>query len=181
MENIILAGFDGRNNPARTVTEKAKLPCTKLILPNDKEKAAELLLETMDKTKAVCVVILGQKPCIKDKIAVEPTAERCGNVLHTSLDVTITAEKLKANGYNAYISKGCGNSYCNHVYYECLENGTNCIFLRIPQAKNISDINALTKAVEEYIKDLEAYPVRYKVTIIGEHTYISPVPSQRFQ
>ena len=158
MENIILAGFDGRNNPARTVTEKAKLPCTKLILPNDKEKAAELLLETMDKTKAVCVVILGQKPCIKDKIAVEPTAERCGNVLHTSLDVTVTAEKIRGNGYDAYISKGCGNSYCNHVYYACLESGVNCILLHIPQMKNISDISALTKAVEGYIGELGSVP-----------------------
>ena len=158
MKNIILAGFDGRNNPARTVTEKAELPCTKLILPNDKEKAAELLLATVRRVDAVCVVILGQKPCIKNKIAVEPTAERCGNVLHTPLDVTVTAEKIRGNGYDAYISKGCGNSYCNHVYYECLENGTNCIFLHIPQAKNISDIDALTKAVEEYIKDLGSVP-----------------------
>jgi len=158
MKNIILAGFDGRNNPARTVTEKAELPCTKLILPNDKEKAAELLLETIRRVDAVCVVILGQKPCIKNKIAVEPTAERGGNVLHTPLDVTVTAEKIRGNGYDAYISKGCSNSYCNHVYYECLENGTNCIFLHIPQAKNISDINALTKAVEGYIGELGSVP-----------------------
>ncbi len=158
MKNIILAGFDGRNNPARTVTEKAELDCTKLILPNDKEKTAELLLETIQEVNAVCVIILGQKPCIKDKIAVEPTAEGCGNVLHTSLDVTVTAEKLKANGYNAYISKGCGNSYCNHIYYECLQSGTNCIFLHIPQMKNISDINTLTKAVEGYIRELGSVP-----------------------
>lgn len=158
MKNIILAGFDGRNNPARTVTEKAELDCTKLILPNDKEKSAELLLETIQEVNAVCVIILGQKPCIKDKIAVEPTAEGCGNTLHTSLDVTVTAEKLKANGYNAYISKGCGNSYCNHIYYECLQSGTNCIFLHIPQMKNISDINALTKAVEGYIRELGSVP-----------------------
>lgn len=158
MKNIILAGFDGRNNPARTVTEKAELDCTKLILPNDKEKSAELLLETIQEVNAVCVIILGQKPCIKDKIAVEPTAEGCGNTLHTSFDVTVTAEKLKANGYNAYISKGCGNSYCNHIYYECLQSGTNCIFLHIPQMKNISDINALTKAVEGYIRELGSVP-----------------------
>lgn len=158
MKNIILAGFDGRSNPARTVTERAELSCTKLILPNDKEKAAELLIETIRKTNAVCVIMLGQKPCIKDKIAVEPTAEKCGNALYTSLDVTVTAEKIRANGYNAYISKGCGNSYCNHVYYECLESGTNCIFLHIPQMKNISDINALTKAVEGYIGELGSVP-----------------------
>ena len=158
MKNIILAGFDGRNNPSRTVTEKAEISCTKLILPNDKEKAVGLLLETIKKTKAVCVVILGQKPCIKDKIAVESMAERCGNVLRTSLDVTVTAEKIRKSGYNAYISKGCGNSYCNHVYYECLENGTNCIFLHIPQMKNISDINPLIKAVEGYIAELGSVP-----------------------
>ncbi|MBQ8903217.1 MAG: hypothetical protein IJY73_02820 [Oscillospiraceae bacterium] len=158
MKNIILAGFDGRDNPARTVTEKAELDCTKLILPNDKEKSAELLLETIHRVNAVCVIILGQKPCIKDKIAVEPTSEGCGNTLHTSLDVTVTAEKLKANGYNAYISKGCGNSYCNHIYYECLQSGTNCIFLHIPQMKNISDINTLTKAVEGYIRELGSVP-----------------------
>ncbi len=158
MTNIILAGFDGRNNPARTITEKAELNCTKLILPNDKEKSAELLLETIRRVNAVCVVMLGQKPCIKDKMAVEPTAERCGNILHTSLDVTVTVEKLKANGCNAYISKGCGNSFCNHIYYECLQSGVNCIFLHIPQMKNIFDINALTKAVEGYIKELGSVP-----------------------
>ncbi len=158
MKNIILAGFDGRNNPARIITEKAELDCTKLILPNDKKKSAELLLETIRKAEAVCVVLLGQKPCIKEKIAVEPTAERNGKILHTPLDVTVTAEKIKENGYNAYISKGCGTSYCNHIYYECLESGTNCIFLHIPQMKNISDINALTKAVEGYIRELGSVP-----------------------
>ncbi len=158
MKNIILAGFDGRNNPARTVVEGAGLNCTKLILPNDRQKSAELLLETIRKVDAVCVIMLGQKPCIKDKIAVEPTAERCGNVLRTSLDVTVTAQKIKENGYTAYISKGCGNSFCNHIYYECLESGTNCIFLHIPQLKNISDITALTRAVEGYIRELGSVP-----------------------
>ena len=100
MKNIILAGFDGKNNPAHIITEKAELDCTKLILPNDKVKAAELILETIRKTKAVCVVLLGQKPCIKEKIAVEPTAERNGEIMHTALDVTVTAEKIKENGSN---------------------------------------------------------------------------------
>ena len=77
-------------------------------------------METIREVNAVCVVLLGQKPCIKEKIAVEPTAERNGEILHTTLDVTVTAEKIKENGYSAYISKGCGNSYCNHIYYECL-------------------------------------------------------------
>ena len=159
MKNIILAGFDGKNNPARIITEKAALDCTKVILPNDKVKASELLVETIREVNAVCVVLLGQKPCIKEKIAVEPTAERNGEILHTTLDVTVTAEKIKENGYSAYISKGCGNSYCNHIYYECLKSGTNCIFLHVHTINNVSDINALTKSVEYYIKALGAVPV----------------------
>ena len=158
MKNVILAGFDGKNNPARMITEKIKADCTKLILPGDKEKSAELLLKTIKEKDAVCVVMLGQKPVIKQKIAVEPTAERNGNVLHTPLDCTVTVQKIRENGCKAYISKGCGNSYCNHIYYECLQSGTNCIFLHIPQMKNISDINTLTKAVEGYIRELGSVP-----------------------
>lgn len=158
MKNIILAGFDGKNNPARIITEKAEINCTKLILPNDKEKSAELLLETIKKVNAVCVVMLGQKPLIKQKIAVEPVAERDGHTLHTPLDCTVTVQKIRENGCEAYISKGCGTSYCNHIYYECLASGTNCIFLHVPTCENITDICAFTKAIEEYIKNLGSVP-----------------------
>lgn len=158
MKNIILAGFDGRNNPARIITERAELDCTKLILPNNKEKSAELLLDTIRKANAVCVVMLGQKPAIKGKIAVESTAERCGNILHTPLDCTVTVQKIKESGYNAYISKGCGTSYCNHIYYECLQSGTPCIFLHVPTMNNIPDMTAIAKAVEGYMERLEGVP-----------------------
>lgn len=165
MKNIILAGFDGKNNPARIVTEKAETGCTKLILPNDKRKSAELLLDAVRRTNAVCVIMLGQKPVIKDKIAVEPTAQRDGDILRTPLDCTITAEKIRESGYNAYISKGCGTSYCNNIYYECLQNGTPCIFLHIPVMKNISDINAITRAVEGYISELGSVPCAYNTVL----------------
>lgn len=158
MKEIILAGFDGKNNPARIITEKADTDCTKLLLPNHREKSAELLMKTIKEVKAVCVVMLGQKPLLKQKIAVEPTAERNGNILHTPLDCTITVRKIRENGCNACISKGCGTSFCNHIYYECLENGTNCIFLHVPAYNNITDINALIKAVENYINTLESIP-----------------------
>ena len=158
MKNIILAGFDGNNNPARVITEKADIPCTKLILPNDKEKSAKLLLETIKETNAVCVIMLGQKPLIKDKIAVESTAKRGGDILHTALDCTVTVEKLRESGYSAYISHRCGTSYCNHIYYECLNSGANGIFLHVPTLSNISDINIITKAIECYINELGSVP-----------------------
>ncbi len=158
MKNIILAGFDGGNNPARIITEGAEINCTKLILPNDKDKSAELLLEAVKKANAVCVVMLGQKPCIREKIAVEPSAGRDGEILRTPLDCTVTAEIIRANGYNAYISRGCGNSYCNHIYYECLKNGINGIFLHVPVISNIPDMEKITKAVEGYVKNLGNVP-----------------------
>ena len=158
MKNVILAGFDGKNNPARMITEKVKADCTKLILPNDKEKSAELLLKTIKEKGAVCVVMLGQKPVIKQKIAVEPTAEKNGNILHTPLDCAVTVQKIRENGCKAYISKGCGTSLCNHIYYECLENGTSCIFLHVPTCDNITDMNAVTKAVSGFLNELGSVP-----------------------
>lgn len=158
MERVILTGFDGVNNSSRIAVEMADLSCRKLILPNDKLKAAKILLEEIEKTSAVCVVMLGQKPNIADKIAIEPMARGEKDVLKTNLDVTVSAELIKSLGYNAYISKGCGNSYCNHIYYNCLLSGTNCIFLHIPTLSNISDISELVKAIEGYIKVLSGIP-----------------------
>lgn len=158
MNTVLLAGFDGKNNPARLVTQRVELPCRKLILPNDKESSVRLLLEEIRRTETGVVVMLGQKPCIKDKIAVEPAACLCGETLRTSLDVTVSAQLIRQSGYPAYISRGCGNSYCNHIYYHCLKSGVNCIFLHIPMWVNISDIGALTKAIEGYISGIAGVP-----------------------
>lgn len=158
MENIILAGFDGKNNPARIITEKVGRPVSKIILPNDTEKSAELLLRKIEEKNAVCVVILGQKPNITDKIAVEPFAKKDGEKLGTRMCCRSSVNLIKSLGYNAYISKGCGNSYCNSIYYECLEKGVNCIFLHVPTLDNISDIGAITEAVGGYIDGLAGIP-----------------------
>lgn len=156
--SIILAGFDGKNNSARIITERVGFPCEKLILPNDKEQSAELLLGRIKEKGMACAVLLGQKPMIKDKISVEPTAQKDGGKLHTPMDCTVTAEIIKSFGCKAYISKGCGNSYCNNIYFECLKNGINCIFLHIPTLDNISDIDIIIKAVEGYLSEIGRVP-----------------------
>jgi len=158
MERVILAGFDGVNNSSREAVKRAELSCHKLILPNDRRRSAEILLSEIEKTDAVCVVMLGQKPNIADKIAVEPFARGENGVLRTALDVTATVELIKSLGYNAYISAGCGNSYCNHIYYSCLSSEVNCIFLHIPVLSKISDMSELVKAIEGYVKGLEGIP-----------------------
>lgn len=158
MRELILAGFDGNNNPSRTIVENVKCGCRKLILPNDREKSAELLLKEIEKESTACIVIIGQKPQICGKIAVERQAKRCGEVLRTSLDVTSAAELIKESGYPAYISQSCGNSYCNHIYFEALKTGVNSIFLHVPYMKNIPDMGALCSAVEGFVNGIAGVP-----------------------
>ena len=158
MRELILAGFDGNNNPARTVTEKVNCDCRKIILPNNREEAASMLLSEISRESTACVVMLGQKPCIRDKAAVEPCASLCGETLRTNMDVTVIRDMIRDSGYNAYISRGCGNSYCNHVYFECLKSGVNCVFLHVPCADNISDMSALIRAIEELLNNIAAVP-----------------------
>lgn len=158
MEQVILAGFDGKKNPARMIVEGVKVPCNKLILPNDRDKSAQLLLDEIERISAVCVVMLGQKPGIIGRIAVEPAAKGSGHVLRTSMDCASSVNLIKSKGYEAYISKGCGNSYCNHIYYECLKTGVNCIFLHVPVFENIPDMSAIISVVEGYIEGLSGVP-----------------------
>ena len=158
MNRVILAGFDGKNNPARMITENANVPCRKVMLPNDRAQSVNALFSEIDSADTSVVVILGQKPCIRNKIAVEPSAS-CGcETLRTPMDVTVSAELIRENGYAAYISKGCGNSYCNHIYFECLKRGVCCIFLHVPTLNNISDIKALTRAIEGYVNGIAGIP-----------------------
>lgn len=155
---ILLAAFDGKQNPARLIAEQIQTECHKCILPNDKEQSVQLLLETIRQTSAVCVVALGQKPGVRDKIAVEPSAKLQEHRLHTPLDCTVTAEILRACGYEAYVSRGCGSSYCNHLYYACLAEGINGIFLHTPTLTHISDLNAIIGAIDGYLQQIGSVP-----------------------
>lgn len=158
MREVILAGFDGSNNSARMIVERVSSDCRKLILPNDKQRSAELLLGEIKREFTACVVILGQRPRICDKIAVEAQARHGCEILRTNLDVTSAVELIKAHGYCAYISRGCGNSYCSHIYAEALASGVNCIFLHVPCLANISDMSAVCGAVEGFVNGLAGIP-----------------------
>lgn len=158
MNRVILGGFDGKNNPARIITEKADVPCRKVILPNDREQSVKALFDEIDRAETSVVVLLGQKPCIKDKISVEPKAKRGCETLRTAMDVTVSTELIRENGYAAYISRGCGTSYCNDIYFECLKRGICCIFLHVPTLNNISDLGAVTKAVEGFVNGIAGIP-----------------------
>ncbi len=158
MNRIILAGFDGKDSPARIITQSADVSCRRIILPNDMEKSVKLLFDEIQRAETSAVILLGQKPCITDKIAVEPVARRGGEALHTRMDVTVCAELIRENGFGAYISRGCGTSYCNHIYFECLSRGVCCVFLHVPVLQNITDIGAAAQAVSGLVNGIAGVP-----------------------
>lgn len=159
MNRVILACLDGTNNAARIVTEKADVPCRRIILPDDRERAVNALFSEMERCETTVVVLLEQKSRIKDKIYIESTAV-CGDViLRTSMDVRTSARIIKSSGYNVKISeKSCGGSLCSHIYCECLKRAVCCVLLHIPTLCNISDLCAVTKAVEYYINGIPGIP-----------------------
>lgn len=159
MSQFIVAAFDGAENSSRIVLERLKIGSEcKLLLPNDRQKSAEVLAAAVQEHTPACVILMGQKPVIRDKIAVETTAELCHEERHTNMDAATVTELIRGVGYGAYISGGCGTSYCNDIYWHTLGMGMNTIFLHVPCKKNISDMNALVKAVQAVVDGLAGVP-----------------------
>ncbi|MCM1166843.1 MAG: hypothetical protein NC299_02965 [Lachnospiraceae bacterium] len=153
MVEVVFAGFDGRDNPARLLVERVCAPCRKVVLPNDKALSAAVMRgETARKPSAV--IMTGQKPAIRDKIAVERFARDGGAVLETSADCDKVVRFFRENGYGAYPSSGVGNSYCNAVYAAVLKIYPRGLFLHIPTLENISDFGALVKALDGFLADV---------------------------
>ncbi len=159
MSQFILAAFDGAENTSRIVMERVDIhPDCKLLLLNDKQKSVEVLTAGVKEHEPACVILLGQKPVICNKIAVESTAKLCGEVRSTNMDVATVTELIKSTGYGAYVSGSCGTSYCNHIYWHALGMGVNTVFLHVPCKKNVCDMNALVKAVQAVTDGLAGVP-----------------------
>ncbi len=158
MRELILAAFDGDNNPSRLLLERVQVNCRRLLLPNDREKSVEVLNQAVASEPAFCIIMLGQRQRICDKIAVEPSAAMGGEERRTSMDVSTVRRLIKETGYNAYISRGCGNSCCNYAYYHALGMGVNAVFLHIPCSGNISDMDRLAAAVENVVNNVASVP-----------------------
>ena len=83
---IVFTGFDGEDNPARRLVMSVSAPCRKVILPNDNKKS-EALMRAEIARKPSAVIMTGQKPAIRSKIAVERFAKTAfGERLETEFD-----------------------------------------------------------------------------------------------
>ncbi len=155
---ILLTAFAGNENTSTMVLQAIRQECHKLLLPDCHAEAEEMLKQTIRTVQPVCVIMLGQKPVIRDKIAVEPSAVMNEIKLHTSMDCTAVRNLITDAGYCAYLSKGCGNSICNHAYFVCLQEKVNGIFLHIPTKENLTRPEALVSALEALIDGLGGIP-----------------------
>lgn len=154
MKSVIFAGFDGEDNPARLLTESVSAPCKKVIMPNDKALSATLMQKVVAKDPSA-VIMTGQKPSICSKIAVERFARAGSGILKTSVDCIGVARFFRENGYDAYMSSGAGNSYCNAVYAEVLKIYPRGLFLHIPTMENISDFGELVRVFDKFIQEFD--------------------------
>lgn len=150
MNEVVFAGFDGADNPARILVERVSVPCRKVILPNDSALSAALMREEISRDPSA-VIMTGQKPSICSKIAVERFARADIEFLKTDVDCGKVARFFRENGYDAYLSSGAGNSYCNAVYAEVLKIYPSGLFLHIPTLENISDFGELVKAFDKFL------------------------------
>lgn len=156
MSEVVFAGFEGKDNPARRLVMSVSAPCRKVVLPNDNEKSAALMRAAIDR-KPSAVIMTGQKPAIRSKIAVERFAKSAScERLETAFDCGAAVRFFRENGYGAYLSSGAGNSYCNAVYAAVLREFPRGLFLHIPTLKNIDDFDELVKAFDKFIGALAA-------------------------
>lgn len=154
MRSVVFAGFDGDDNPARLLVDRISAPCRKVILPNDNALSAALMRDEIVQNPSA-VIMTGQKPSIHSKIAVERFARADCGILETDVDCGRVVRFFRENGYDAYLSSGAGNSYCNAVYAEVLKIYSRGLFLHIPTMENISDFGKLARAFDKFIGEFD--------------------------
>lgn len=129
-----------------------------LLLPNDKEKDAKLLVQELSSGIYNFVFSFGQKPNIKNKVYIETAARNAGEVLETGFDCGKLADAFRGEGMEVRISHNAGTSFCNHVYWNGLkyirENGlkVKMVFVHIPMRKNISDFGKFCASIQSVVE-----------------------------
>lgn len=148
--NILLTAFRGTSGESLIKnTENYKT----LFLPNDKIKDSKKLIEAISKEKFDYVISFGQRPNIKNKVHIETTARDGEIQINTNFDCEKLRQLFEQNGMIAKISHNAGTSFCNEVYLNGLryifqnDLDTQMVFVHIPFAKNIDDLDDLRRKI----------------------------------
>lgn len=130
-----------------------------VIIPNDKVKDSEKLINKIADGTYDYVFSFGQRPNIKNKVHIETTGRNGITSVETDFDCVQLQKLFESNGIAAKISHNAGTSYCNCLYYNGLnyiqQNNlkTKMVFIHIPFSKNINDADLFfTKIIDTLSK-----------------------------
>ncbi len=149
---ILIAGFEGKNNSSKLALDKLKFLIKNkqkvfnfnyqeidlLYLKNDKTKSSEQIVDMLNSTHYEKIILLGQKPKIKNKISIELQAKLNEKTLTTNFNLDELTAFLNKNKISYYFSKNCGTSYCNYIYFFTLDYllknkiSTPAVFIHLP-------------------------------------------------
>lgn len=147
---ILLTAFKGTSS--EELVQEAKSYKT-LLLPNDKIKDTELLIQTIGETAPKYVICFGQCPNIKNKVRIEVRAQVGELSIETNFDCNGFVEAFLQMGIDARLSTNAGSSFCNQLYFGGLEFLRQCsldteiVFVHIPFLKNIDDVDTFMRKV----------------------------------
>ena len=128
-----------------------------IILPNDKVKDSEKLINKIIDGTYDYVFSFGQRPNIKDKVHIETTARNGKTFVETDFDYEQLQKLFESNGISAKISHNAGTSFCNSLYYNGMDFiqqynlKTKMVFVHIPFLKNINDLDSFFLKIIETI------------------------------
>ena len=151
---VLLTGF--RGSSAEQLIEKTNGFDT-LILPNDKVKDSEKLINAIANEKYDYIFSFGQRPNIKNKVNIETTARNGLTSVETDIDCEQLQKLFESNGVVAKISRNAGTSYCNSLYFNGLSYiqknriKTKMVFVHIPFLKNIDDTDSFFARIIDVI------------------------------
>lgn len=142
-KRILLTAF--RNTSAQLLLQGVTEYRT-LLLPNDKRRDSEIMIDVISREKFDYILSIGQKPNIKNKVYVETTAREGEMQIRTDADCESLTGLFEKHGICTKISHNAGTSYCNQLYLNGLHYlsqktmDTRMVFVHIPLAKNIEDL-----------------------------------------
>lgn len=132
-----------------------------LLLPNDKIKDSERLINVISHEKFDYVISFGQRPNIKGKVHIETTAKDGEFHIDTNFDCDELKRMFEQKGIAAKISRNAGTSFCNQLYLNGLKYisqndlDTQMVFVHIPFIKNIADFDGFRKRIFDTIAELQ--------------------------
>lgn len=152
-KRMLLTVFRGTSAEQLVANKKIKSRYKVLLLPNDKKRDSELLIEALQQKHFDYIISLGQRPNIKDKVHIETTARKGGVCINTAFDCEELKRAFVQSGLSVKISHNAGTSFCNELYWNGLkyivENklDTKMVFVHVPFEKNISDVEGFREKI----------------------------------